>query len=62
MNSDWKNGTHVAVTQSCGTPSEATVDDRLAWHRPVVTIIDIRRTMFGAGAYFDGINLSTFSS
>jgi hypothetical protein len=31
-------------------------DSRMAWHRPTITIIDVKRTMFGIGGYFDGLD------
>jgi hypothetical protein len=35
-----------------------TPDSRMAWHRPTVTIIDVKRTMLGIGGYFDGLDSS----
>jgi hypothetical protein len=52
------SGEDLTSMQNTDTPSAPTTDSG-AWHRPVVTIIDLKRTMFGLGAYFDGLNTST---
>jgi hypothetical protein len=40
-------------------PPASVSSSRAAWHSPAITIIDLKRTMFGGGFYLDGINLST---
>jgi hypothetical protein len=39
-------------------PQSAPTKDSRAWHRPTITVIDVKRTMFSIGGYFDGLDSS----
>ena len=54
MNRNKSNYDLLTTKRSADTQPEPTGDFRAAWHRPIVTIIDIKRTMIGSGAYLDG--------
>jgi len=47
--------THPCVDQQ----SEPVSNMPAQWHRPLITIIEIKRTMFFVGSFLDGIQGST---
>jgi hypothetical protein len=52
---------NLTANQNSDPQPASIVGPQAVWHRPTIRIIDLKRTMFGIGAYFDGVNLSTFS-
>jgi hypothetical protein len=58
MNRNSVSGADLTIHQDTESQSPPTVDSR-AWYRPIITVIDLKRTMLGTGVYFDGINFST---
>jgi hypothetical protein len=61
MKHNRSNSENLTASQNSDPQPESIVGPQVAWHRPTIRIIDLKRTMFGIGAYFDGVNLSTFS-
>jgi hypothetical protein len=39
--------------------AEPVVNSPAAWHRPAITIMNIKRTMFSTGSFLDGVIGST---
>jgi hypothetical protein len=60
MNHYHRNGEDLTARRISDPEADSVGLFRAAWHRPAITIIDLKRTMFGDGLYFDGINISTF--
>jgi hypothetical protein len=61
MKHNRSNSENLTASQYSDPQPESSVGPQVVWHRPTIRIIDLKRTMFGIGAYFDGVNLSTFS-
>jgi len=36
-------------------PQSASTANSRTWHRPIITVIDLKRTMLFGGPYFDGL-------
>jgi hypothetical protein len=51
VNRDLSNGNTQMNAQSSTLPTASAVGSPAAWHRPAITIIDLKRTMAIKGGY-----------
>jgi hypothetical protein len=54
VNCDQSSCKDLTANPVSDTQPEFVADSQAAWHRPLVTIIDIKRTMIEGGSAIDG--------
>lgn len=56
MKHDPESQSNANIENNCIAPEGAYPTQHAPWRRPVVTVIDIKRTMLIAGSVIDGIS------